>query len=181
MLTKTAITERGWTNSIISRLLGEPDRISKLGGGHVAHLYDLSRVEAAEASDAFRVLREKSARRSAAGRAAAETRAAKLLTYVQSVPINLERVKLWEIDRSIEVAKGAFRDTTDSEVWARWRINALRHEATAYDAVLAEIAGTPGIGAAYAELKSRVLDQIASSYPSLASEALRQKNAVSDC
>ena len=173
--TKTDLKSRGWTDAMVARLLGDPDFVKNLGRGKVAHLYDLSRVVAAEGTDDFRELRAKATTRSAAGRAAAEARAVKLLEYVQSCPINLERYSMAEISRAISAARGLRRSDVDSQVWDRWCVNALRHEATQYDAILTEIEGRPGITPAYIALKNRVLTEIARAYPRLAAEAARQR------
>lgn len=59
-LNKKELVARGWTRTLIARLLGEPDLIlpkrTRWHGGHYEHhLYAKSRIEEAEASPAFQI------------------------------------------------------------------------------------------------------------------------------
>jgi hypothetical protein len=67
--------------------------------------------------------------------------------------------------------------TPNSDADFLWRItvNYLRHEMTAYEKHLREIAGRAGIDEAYSDLKWKVLEAIAEAYPWLASECLDQQ------
>lgn len=74
-LTKTAVIERGWTNSAIVKFLGEPDKTSpnpysrqKLS----VKLFDLNRVEEVEQSQLFIEWQEKSKNRRQSAKAVVE-------------------------------------------------------------------------------------------------------------
>lgn len=62
-LTKQGLKERGWSESMIKTLLGEPDERKKVSGfTHPLCLYKLERVIKAEQTDDFRNLLKKKER-----------------------------------------------------------------------------------------------------------------------
>jgi hypothetical protein len=59
---------RGWTKSMVEKLLGEPDRFgTNMHGGAPTRLYFLDRIEATEATDAFAAAQDAAAARVARG------------------------------------------------------------------------------------------------------------------
>lgn len=87
-LTKSKIKERGWSESMIKKLLGEPDEWKKVSGySNELCLYRESRVLKAEGDTKFSALKEKALKRSIAGKKAAATRIQRMQEYVNSMEI----------------------------------------------------------------------------------------------
>ena len=65
-LAASQLKNRGWTGDLIREFLGEPDEIRpnlSRRKGRMKHLYSFTRVETAEASEAFKLAQEKRAKR----------------------------------------------------------------------------------------------------------------------
>jgi len=155
---------RGWSASMITKLLGKPDRVRTLSRG-VAHYFNQDRVKAAEAGPAFTKLHASAVARSEAAIKVAEARAAARQKEGAEVEAELlaqaheVEIRIWPIELGpIQCPQSA--------------VNRLRHEATNYDSILYSL----GVSReAYSLIKERVLDLIAEKYPVLREECDRQR------
>jgi hypothetical protein len=183
MLTKSALKDRGWTDSVIAELLPSPDMEKKMRGRPFPmKLYLVEKVEQIEATATFKSLARKIAIRKAAGIKSADTKRKKLAVFTESLMIKVPKISNAEL---IERACNHYNWNSRSESCAsktsplpfqeRICVNYLRHQLTGYERALDEIKGLPGAKHdAYLEIKSKVLDAIAEAYPWLASECNRQ-------
>jgi hypothetical protein len=101
-----------------------------------------------------------------------------------SVPIALPERKHWRMLRAEAMANynelhfnhGKWASSRDDQDFLdRITVNYLRHGMTNYEDLLAATFGCVGTGDAYSIIKGRVFDAIASAYPSLGKECLRQE------
>lgn len=176
------LAARGWTATMVSRLLGDADHPTVRGRRNkikTAARWDLGRVRRAEAGPEFGVLAGKAAVRSAAAKASAATRSVPVLEWARSVeivppvrrPIDEIRaagVRHWEVR---EARRGRERDRPGLD---RLACNLLRHEMTDYDALLDAKFGSLGVTEGRWIVRRRVYQAIASVYPELAAECVKQ-------
>jgi len=183
LATKTALLQRpGWTATLVSRLLGEPDRRKKVFGYTTPlALYSIARIEQAEAGAEFAQAQAGVAKRKEAAAKAVETKIAKLMVAIEAMPISVERLSL---DRVKKQAIDSYNMRNRGESFAskdddpafldRITVNFIRHELTQYDSALWAIVGKTGISRAVAEIRRRVYSAIAQAYPYLKAECERQ-------
>lgn len=181
LITKKALTARpGWTATLVSRLLGEPDQRKKVFGLTVPlALYAVSRIEQAEASQEFAQAQATIAKRKASAAKAVDTKKAKLMAASRAMPITVQRVSNV---RSRAINSYNFRSegysfassSVDPVFLERITVNYIRHELTEYDEALMEVAGKAGVSQAVAEIRQRVYSAIAQAYPELSKECARQ-------
>ena len=185
-LTKTAVIDRsGWTTTLVTRLLGEPDQRKKvLGRSTSLALYALARVELAETSPEFAQAQAAIAKRKLAAAKAVATKTARLVQAIQAMPITVERLKLSRLQQLAIDSYNArshghsFASRNDDPAFLeRITVNFVRHELTQYDQALWEAAGKTGIAQAVTEIRRRVYGAIAQAYPSLCDECARQLGA----
>ena len=95
-ITKTALSQRpGWSPTLITRLLGEPDQRKKVAGmSNPLALYELGRVEQAEASPEFQAAQAALERRKQAAAQATATKTERLLAAVAAMPVSVQRMSL---------------------------------------------------------------------------------------
>jgi len=186
--------KRGWTDTIVRKLLGAPDATrpnSHCGSAAPVRLYLQARVNAIEQSEEWPALAQKvSARRSAAEKGT-QTKRENLLKYVDTVSIHVTVVSMDEATRS---ACENFNDTkmtnalkrghcefheatleSDPLFLQRITVNYLRHGLTRYDHELGQLVGKVGVRDAYSVLSQKVFAAIAAAYPELAEECRRQE------
>ena len=96
LATKTALLQRpGWTATLVSRLLGDPDQRKKVFGYTTPlALYSIARIEQAEAGAEFAQAQAGVAKRKEAAAKAVETKIAKLMVAIEAMPISVERLSL---------------------------------------------------------------------------------------
>jgi hypothetical protein len=190
-LTLTALRERGWSPSLLRRLLGAPDKTSPnphRRSGPPMQLYSPDRVAEAEAHPDFVAYQTSRATRSAAALTVADSKRRELLHRIAEIEITIPQRPLdrlrraallsWQDGQAERGNYGADGADAPPDVLDRWAVNYIRHELTDYDRLLYdEIAGRIGVGEAGRLLKRRILDKIAEVYPELADEARRQKLA----
>jgi hypothetical protein len=197
---RPTLKDRGWTDALIARFLGEPDLLAPnphYRSQPPRKLYLIARVEAVEETDAFRIALAASAPRKRAAAGAVATKRRKMERHVERVRFAVpligrdELVRLAcrhynerQADRAMERdwygSRSDYRPATPESSPAfleRICTNYLRHRATAYDERLDEVAGKVGVGPAYQAIVAKVLDAIAESHPWLAAECGRQKAA----
>jgi len=132
------------------------------------------------------------ATRKQSARKAVETKTAKMLEYVNAVVINVPKMagdklieracqhyNLMQMER--EQMRGLYNgecgraDTNaDALFLNRISVNYLRHQLTSYEEHLDKISGKVGVGQAYTDIKTKVLNAIATAYPFLTFECNRQ-------
>ena len=80
-LTLTGLRARGWTQSMVANLLGEPDRMAWNGHNRTmtVQLFALPRVESTEKTPEYEVALAKAKKRVASARIATETRRKSLM------------------------------------------------------------------------------------------------------
>jgi len=185
-LTKSALLERaGWTATLVSRLLGEPDQRKKVFGRSAPlALYAVARIEQAEAGSEFAQAQAPIAKRKTAAAKAVATKTAKLMAAIEAMPITVEQIGLAEAQRQAidsynmrSRGESFASNADDSAFLERITVNFIRHELTEYEVALWEVAGKAGIARAVAEIRRRVYSAIAQAYPSLSAECERQIKA----
>lgn len=189
--TSTSLKERGWSDSMIKNILGEPD--DYMENPHYKYaaamkLWTVKRVQNAERRKVFKEAAAKYAARkngaAEAARKAVETKREKCLNYARTVKIEVpvmsektlldeavEHYNEWQdykgrYERIIygDNKTGYFADT---EFLNRISVNYLRHECTEYEEQLYELSGKVGIQEAHDILKERINQAIFEVYPDL--------------
>ncbi|SEK95414.1 hypothetical protein [Streptacidiphilus jiangxiensis] len=193
-LSLAGLRHRGWTPSMVAKLLGPPDltvRNPHFRGAAPSRLYAVARVEAAEATDAFAALATAASRRAGCSRLASERRRRQILAEVEGVRIQVPRLtpecltRRAVAHRNQRDAQRACRredhhaaparaDAAEPGALRRWQVNYLRHALTEYDAVLDGLHGAAGRVEAEQALRRRVYEAIGATYPHLAAECRRQ-------
>lgn len=196
---KTELKERGWTETAITKFLGNPDRKGKNRKGRKGKvsLYFKERVHHAEQTPNFKEWKLKSTARSQASLAAAEKKRQETLTKVSSRLDSIDlkdeykhltrqelRQQASESFLAIEkrreersrgkyVAEQITSRRTDA-FFDRIEANYLRHEGTVYDEELKEYFNTTGVGQAIDMVREKIYNTIASYYPHLKEECEKQ-------
>ena len=177
------LRERGWTAAMVRDLLGQPDRLARnrrFPGAARVRLYDVARVEQMERKVAFKRAAVLAARRSAAARAGAQRRRERILRLMAADEITVPRLDPAVLSaravRHRDEREGELTDPSevDRRTLDRWKVNYLRHQLTAYDALLDDLFGTAGRPEAERTLRRRVYTAIWNTYPDLADECQRQ-------
>lgn len=185
-LTKSALLERaGWTATLVSRLLGEPDQRKKVfGRTEPLALYAVARIEQAEAGSEFAQAQAPIAKRKAAAAKAVATKTAKLMAAIEAMPVTVKRLSPVEVRRraiasyNMRSRGDSFASNADDPAFLeRITVNFIRHELTEYDAALWEATGKTGIARAVAEIRRRVYSAIEQAYPAFSGECERQIKA----
>lgn len=187
---------RGWTEAMVQRFLGEPDhRIVNPYYRTAApmRLYRAARVLAAEQSPDFADRAAKAAARSARGKAIAEHKAQALLEQIAGMPVSVrcmapealqqcairsynerQRRRAWDSEHPAAWDFEPATETSDAGFLERISVNYARHQLTAYDRRLEEVAGQIGVLRAITAIRQRIYAAIAEAYPHLAQECARQ-------
>ena len=191
-ITKTAVLARpGWSGTLVTQLLGEPDERKKVRGSTVPlALYELARVQLAEASQQFTDAQSGLAKRKAASQKAIATKITRLFAAIEAMPITVTTLT------ATQVVANAIRDYNSEQRdramrrgdydWAgasldsdplfleRITVNYIRHKLSQYDRVLETTAGKTGVHTARVAINKRVYAVIAATYPQFADECARQ-------
>lgn len=189
---KSQLLERGWTKGAIEKWLGgcdiEVDNPHYKSGAPM-QIYSLNRVLKAESKEDWQEWYENSLNKrsklSNAGKERVEKIRSELMNQVHSLNISFPKMTRQKLrlvavnhynDSAIERGKNLItkNDLWDDSFLNRITVNYLRHCYNEYDERLWRMTGMVGNRDAYVVLKTRILSQIASQYPHLASEAGRQ-------
>ena len=158
-ITPTGLSgKRGWTDTIISKLLGDPDRTAPnphYRSAHEMRLYLLERVMDAENSDEF-VKYVSDLKRKESAKKAVRTKINRIIQWAKTVKIEYD-----------------FPNSNRLYGSEREKVNYLRHECTEYAYTLADMYGKTGKDIAYPIIKNRILAEIAKRYHDFAKEATR--------
>ena len=195
---KTEIKARGWTDTAITRFLGDPDRITRNRRNKrgKVNLYAKARVEAQESTAAWKEWKQGSEKRSARLK---ETNARKRDETVRIATEVLQHLHLADEfkgltrqqlkDRAsesflaIEQRRARHRKNYTPEqitprrgekFFDRIIVNWLRHDGTVYDAQLDEYFNLVGVNVAKDMVREQIYRLIAAEYPELADECERQ-------
>ena len=192
LITKSTVKERGWTDSVIKKYIGEPDQYCRNPHYRCAppmQLFKLTRVEELEQLPEVAEALEKAARRSELRRQIAQKQSDKLLHHVESLTIKVPSMteealikKACAHYNDLWAERGRFdkyaSPSSSEEFLYRISVNFLRHRMTNYERELDRIFGKVGCVEGRPLLKSRILDKIAEAYPMLKSECKRQKREL---
>ena len=144
-------------------------------------LYDTARVASFEVSSEFLAAKAKAARRQCGAKTAVETKRAALMQQVLEMHVSVEtRPEHWLRRAAIEAynerhwdGDGTAEDAP-AEFLERITVNLIRHNLTACDRALEEVAGRVGIASAVQAIRAKIYSAIGESYPALADECSRQ-------
>lgn len=184
--TKAAILERGWTKSMIAKLLPEPILVENpwYRSADPMKMWKVSDVEAAESTPEYAAAVEKAAARKAGARKAVQTKTDKLTDAAAAflATVTVERMDLTALRVMAENRKYSQIESrggdylgADSETIDRWTVNMIRHEYTRYDDALYRNIGKVGTEQAHRIIKNGILDKIADVYPELRDACDHQK------
>ena len=190
------LRSRGWTDTMIRRLLDDPDRRRPnpyYRSAAPMRLYRITRVEEMERSTTFVTWAGKAVLRSARAKAVAERKAQELLGQVATMQIVVPRL---DVDRLRDKAIAQYNQRQQErtlngrrETWQdvepaspasspvfleRITVNYVRHRLTSYDRNLERVAGQIGVAQAVTAIRKRIYAAIAETYPHLALECERQ-------
>lgn len=188
------VKARGWTDAMIGKFLGEPDKLvrnPRYRSASEMRLYAIDRVEAAEVTEDFKAFQEKSKNRRASALKVAERKRDVTLERAKGYT---PKVDVIPMETLRELALDAYEDRQCERAWRRGdhyfsitdiigvsrefsdriSVNYLRHERTTYDERLMDDFGQVGRREAYPIIKRNVLKEIARLYPELADECQRQ-------
>lgn len=192
LLSATELRERGWTESMIKRILGDPDDTRPnpryKHAGHPMRFWSRARVDQIETTDEFRERAQQAKKRSAKAKETAARQAKTLAELVANIEVIVPEMPFDEliqqtIEHYNERGTGNYlgkRDwnpideDTDTDYLNRQAVNYLRHEHTQYEEEIEALSGKVGKNDALLELRVRVLEAIESTYPELYDECRRQ-------
>jgi len=185
MITQSGIlTRKGWSKSLIKKLLGEPDLRKKVSGHtHPLCLYQLDRVQTIELSDAFHEYQDILNRHRFASTKAVQTKTNKLMAEVANMVVTVKSLPIFKIQHFAIDAYNDFHDEydngfasskSDKTFLKRITVNYIRHQLTQYDFTLEEVAGRTGIDKAVDAIRKKVFTEISNTYPQYREECERQ-------
>jgi len=179
-LSKTELLKRGWSATLITKLLPSPLSTGKATrrSGSLSHVWPLDLVEQQEATEVFQChlsrKQEKTER----------TPHAKQRQYLLSL---VERCHIYIPCHSYtQIKKATLESVREREVYKddpkyanhasiiRWQVNYIRHELTCYDDICKRLVSCVGEQQAHRMLKNKVLALIAQTYPKFRAECHRQ-------
>ena len=188
---KSQLKERGWTESIIKKLLAniEPKEFWGLYKSVPQKCYLISVIEKIEKTDEFKEYSNKAKIRSERCKKIADE---KKIKNIEKLKQHLSSIKVKELDKK-DLWHITFNDKMEwydlNEQWdnittdessidvstkERWMVNYIRHNLTSYDDFIYEIYNKIGVTEMYLMLHEYVLNEIIKVYPYLTNECLRQ-------
>ncbi len=165
-------SERGWTNRLITKFLGEPDKLSPnphyRNAGAPMRLYSIDRITSAEATEDFVAAAKKAADRRDSATLGVATKTANMLKWMQSAELTIIRGKSREEIKRLAIAThgGNYMGDPGEFTWSnRIAINCIRHNMTNYESLWA-ICNRGDTGQpAYDCLRERIDALITETYP----------------
>ena len=196
-ISKAGLKTRGWTDSMISIFLGNPD-LERINPHYKSapkmKLYKLSRIINLEGTEEFSIRRIKSEQRSKVMKKVAKNKEMRLLEEIKQLEIS---VRIISPESLLKASINAYNDfheyvsterghydfvpadsRSDRSFLQRIQVNYLRHNLTEYGRELENVAGKIRIARAVLMIKEKVYDAIALAYPYLSQECIRQKQRV---
>ena len=196
-ISKAGLKTRGWTDSMISIFLGNPD-LERFNPHYKSapkmKLYKLSRIINLEGTEEFNIRRIKSEQRSKVMKKVAKNKEMRLLEEIKRLEISVRIISPESLLKASIKGYNDFHEYvsmerenydfvpadsgSDKSFLQRIQVNYLRHNLTEYDHELENVAGKIGIAKAILMIKEKVYDAIALAYPYLSQECNRQKQRV---
>jgi len=166
---------------LIKQFLGEPDKLvlnQHYRSGPKIRLWAVERVEKIEKLEAFRVQREKGAKRSTAAAAAASSQRQQLLESIARMEIEVEVLEpSTPLERAIDhynmrnwLRGRRAEQGSDPAFLQRIQVDFIRHELTAYDEELDRVACKIGAADARDAIRDKIYYAMAEAYPELEEE-----------
>lgn len=195
MITQTALLERGWTKSMITKLLPDPVlKNNSYNRSSSIKLWELETIEQIEKQPYFMDAKKATEKRKSSAKKAKETRFNNLMAIVQAA-IDSTKIKMLDDEtlrrnainhakeRYLKKSGNDYFDGTNLEeaTICRWVVNYIRHQLVkcnyhaTYDNVLYNFRGKLGKDKLYLYYKSALLDKIGAAYPKYADECREQK------
>ena len=193
-LNKSKLKERGWTESMLKKILEQPDReipnpIYK--SASPVMLYSMARIKKAELSEDFQIYKTKAEKRSRTMKEISTSKKEKLLSQIDLMEFKIRVISMdallnnairnyndFHESKSMEFGKYDFipvAKNSERKFLERIMVNYVRHKLTRYDSHLEILARKIGVHEAVLKIKCRILDEISKSYPELESECNNQK------
>lgn len=171
-VSRSELTRRGWTPSMIRDLLDPPDQTHTnpvVSTRAPMRLYALSRVGKLEAGEEFRVRREMGRARSEISAERAARRREQAVENANRIDVDVPR---HPPDRLTELAVAYERERplTDERLH-RWQVEYLRSRMPSPEELAASLGGKPGRREAARVLRGRIARAIGEEYPWLAEAA----------
>ncbi|MGW7428622.1 hypothetical protein ACWGIN_03640 [Streptomyces sp. NPDC054861] len=183
-VTLAGLRERGWTDAMVSRLLGEPDvqgRDPRRWSLAPVRLFLLARVQAVARTPEFVRCAAAAGRCPSATEEGAERRRRAVLAAIRAEPIEVPRLPASELERRAVRHRHLLGARGPGEAAAgalvRWQVSYLRHALARYDALLDGLYGATGRAEAERLLRLRLYEAIAAAYPALERECRRRIGA----
>lgn len=194
-INQTSLLERGWTKSMIAKLLPMPIlKNNPYNSKSKIKIWELETVLEVEQSTAFADAMSAAEKRKASAKKATETRFNNLMAIVQAA-IDSTHIKKLDDEtlrrRAILHAKERYLKKSGNDYFdgnnleeatiCRWVVNYIRHQFVkcnyhaTYDNVLYNFRGKLGKDKLYLYYKSALLDKICAAYPKYADECREQK------
>lgn len=179
---KTQLKKRGWTDTYIKKLLGDPDisiRNRNYGGSAKIHYYLQSRVIEAENTDDFKQWLANSmpirTKISETHLEIHEQRRQELFDHIDNLDIVIEHMELADLHRSaVEHYNNIWREKgkvatiqDDKKFLNRISVNMLRHCSEHYETEIKNMFGKTGVDEGYDLLRKRIDSEIFRVYPDI--------------
>lgn len=192
----TQMKERGWTTSIIKKLVDiQPTEFKGMYSKQPQKCYPKDYVESLELTERFNELKKAASVRHTRMKAIADgkrdenvTKYSERVDAVKVPVLSAEELKSRTIKSKrrwysyqaairCDIDEGIDEDNLPNTVLFRWEVNYIRHELTKYDKILSSIGGLVGTHDVYRTIRGRILDKISEVYPWLRDECNNQKTA----
>jgi len=184
-LTLNRLKERGWTPSMITKLLGNPDRTRKNPHYKKAapmKLYSLQRIERAETTSNYSALKRLATKRSIVSTKTADKKRQELLREISRITIRVTPMADEELTKAavnnynLKSRRRNELATIHSESFflERIKVNYARHNLTIYDKQLQALFARIGRDEGLRLIRKKVYAAIAAQWPDLAAECRRQ-------
>ena len=196
-INKSLVKQRGWTESMIKKFLGDADAEKDnpmYRSAPPMKLYAMSRVLATESEDSFVARKAKAESRSNKMKNVADMKKHELMEQIDKMEL---KIKVISEDSLIKNAIKNYNDfhemmemernnfsfdyatpKSDKIFLERIEVNYIRHNLTKYDTALETMAGRIGIHEAVTKIKFMILDAISEKYPYLSRACTLQKNRI---
>lgn len=188
MLTKADLKKRGWTDSLITLYLCEPDDLKTnmlYKSGPKMKLYKLTRVIDMEKNELFISDFRIAQKRSESARKGALKKKTELIDYIKGMKIVIPQLPEETLiknacDHYNDLWDSRGRDdkraspSNDERFLNRIAVNYLRHELTTYENELERMFGKVGAAEGRSLLKEKILYLISEAYLVLWSECMEQ-------
>ncbi len=189
------LKQRGWTESMIKKFLGDADAEKDnpmYKSASPMKLYAMARVLAAESEESFIAQKLKAESRSKTMKNVANLKKQELLEQIDHMTF---RIKVIPEESLLKNAIRSYNDfhemigmernnfsfdyatpKSDKTFLERIEVNYIRHNLTQYDTALETMAGRIGVHEAVVKIKFMILDAISEKYPYLSAACTLQKN-----